>query len=166
MSGSNAKAQVAELLASSVEATIAKGLNEDFPDDDDWVSILPLNLDTLQAICFMNIPNARIERSDEALSFTEHGVEQVLCLTCERNDSSGSGDSTYHINLVVTQCDSYIKAIKAMRGEIKRAYQDYGPLKRNKLGNYALGSTDGSELIWVRYTTVVKLRVEDDDYGQ
>ena len=167
MWGYSAKAQVAELLAPSVEATIAKGLNEDFPDDDDCVTILPLDVQTLRAICFMNIPHARVERNnDGVVYFTEHGVEQWLGLYCEPKESLRHGDSAYYLSVTVTQCNSYVKAIKAMRKELEEEYDNYRPLEHTKLGNYALKSADGSKLIWVRYTTVVMLHVRDDDQGQ
>ncbi|KAH7628257.1 hypothetical protein B0T09DRAFT_403396 [Sordaria sp. MPI-SDFR-AT-0083] len=76
MSDTDFRDEIAELLAPSVEARTAKGLNEDFPDDPNWTTHLPLDPNTLEAICRVNLPNFLIDRHSVAKRFKNHGFEQ------------------------------------------------------------------------------------------
>ena len=163
MSGSDAKAKVARLLAPSVESIIARGLNEDFPDGDDRATHFSLNPDTLQAICHMYLPQAIVRLGFEEVDFTDHGFRQNLGFLCNRKDSGDSED--FNWDVTVTQCDSYVNAIKEMRSAMNK-HDKFGPMESSELGNYALESANGSILIWVRFTTVVKFELQNHKGGQ
>lgn len=155
------KAEVATLLAPSVECVIAQGKNEEFPDGYEMQATRH-NLDpkTLEVICRMNIPKGNLRYFDDEVEYTDYGVEQSVNLECYQD--GWDGHIRYYLMVCVTQCRSYVDAIKAMRQSIGGTFNGYRPSKNNKLGNYALETKDGSALIWVRFTTVVKLRVEDE----
>lgn len=76
--------------------------------------------------------------------------------------SQYGGEPAYYLDVTVTQCTSYVNTIKAMRDVLENelAWDCFGPTD-HKLGNYILEQSDGSILIWVRYTTVFELQPQE-----
>lgn len=166
MSRRTPKAEVAKLLTLPIESAIVKGLNVEFPDGDECrVTHLPLDPQTLEVVCRVNLPTGSVTHKWDDLDFTDDGVTQGLCLTWYTKDASRGGEDKYCLRVTVTQCNSYLNAIKEMRQQLlnENHFKAYAPTKNNKFGNYALESADGSTIFWVRYTTVVDLAVTDDE---
>lgn len=148
------------------ESFIAQSKNEDLGAAD-TTTLLPLDANTLEVICRVNLPGVQFTGTDVDNFDNEYGFNQILRLHTRR-EQFGS----LYVNIV--QCPSHAQALEAMRDiltdEIEEDW-DAG-LRCEGLGNYAVEFHDASmhsdysvNVTWVRWTTVVEISSETSKGG-
>ena len=138
------------------ESFIAQRKNEDFGNWD-TTTLLPLDSNTLEVICRVNLPGCLFTKPDVFYPRNNLGFEQTLHL----KNKSGFGDA--YVNIV--QCPSHTKALQAMKHVITSECEEYWERGRSYegLGKYAVeipyddDIVHAIKLIWVRWTTVVEI---------
>ncbi|KAJ4410971.1 hypothetical protein N0V85_003894 [Neurospora sp. IMI 360204] len=157
------KAELAELLAPSVESIIAKALHEDFPWGRGLLTThLPLDPTTLEVLCRVNLPKFVVRRdynSDEVM-FTDYGLERKIKFSCRPRDQTKPEQSPGRLCLTIRQCNSYLNAVKSL-AQILRGKQRKSGKGFLQTWNYGLENRKSTGFIWVRLTTVVELQYTD-----
>ncbi|KAK3391408.1 hypothetical protein B0T20DRAFT_446468 [Sordaria brevicollis] len=165
MSVSTDKTELDKMLAPSIEAIIAKARHEDFAWDRDLLTThMPLDANTLEVICRVNLPRFVVRRdpSDDVVAFTEYGLERNLNFICQPSGETNAEKSPAILRLTVRQCNSYLNAMKSMRDIFQEAgrntWSRFKPSMHGEPGNYGLENPTATRFVWVRLTTVVKLQ--------
>lgn len=140
------------------QSLIAECKNEDFGEPD-TTTLFPLDPDTLDNICRVNIPGVPLTKYGVDPGYSRHGFNQCLSL------HTGADLNSLEVN--ITQCCSHYNALRAMDEFIDdRGSDSVYALKCEGLGNHAveIECTDSSVYerctvaIWVRWTTAIEIR--------